>query len=62
MTNWLNNTKPTRANVRHRLQAAIDALDGAEHLRKVGDHDKRVGVKIRNARAWAESALDKMKR
>lgn len=57
---WSAKTKATPANIRKRIDAAIEALDGATTLLdKSGDTSRRsvkIGAEIRNARAWAVSA------
>jgi hypothetical protein len=61
---WSPKTKPTLANVRKRLKAAVEALDGAETLLK--NHPRagsaklgRVVTHIRHARGWVDEAIVK---
>jgi hypothetical protein len=56
---WSTTARPTPANAKRRLFAAIDALSAADSLilRMPG----RPGLaETRNARAWAESAVKKL--
>lgn len=56
---WRPNAQPTRANVKKRLFAAIDALASADHLISQMK-DKGALTATRNARAWANDAIKKL--
>lgn len=59
---WSAKTKPTSANIRKRIDAAIDALDAAKELLgasgESGQRANRLRANISNARAWAYSASE----
>lgn len=57
MTAWSTKTKPTPANIRKRINAALDALDGARALaEKHPSLGKKLATPIKNAEAWARDA------
>jgi hypothetical protein len=58
MTAWSDKTKPTPANIRKRLAAAYDALEGAQALIDAsGETYIRTGRHIHQAKAWARDAI-----
>lgn len=58
---WSPKTKPTSANIRKRLVAAIEALDGAEALLEAsgekGSRARSIRAHIKNARAWVHGGI-----
>lgn len=55
---WKGNAKPTPANVRKRLYAAIEALEAAEELAAKNPRLSKIPSRARNAAAWARDALN----
>lgn len=53
---WSSKTKPTPANIRKRIDAAIEALAGAELLMKNHGKMKVAIQQSEHARAWASSS------
>lgn len=60
---WDSRTKPTPANIRLRIQAAVEAMEGAEALlrKREGDapsirRDTKALKELGHAKAWAKSA------
>lgn len=55
---WAKNAKPTPANIRKRLAAAVAALESAEELatRNGSKLMRKVAKEAKNGRAWADSA------
>ena len=49
---WSPKTKPTAANIRKRLQAALDALEGAETLCAAHGRMATTMTAIRHAKSW----------
>jgi hypothetical protein len=67
MTTWSSKTKPTPANIRHRISAAQEAIDGALDLLKKNDRlwpndakGKRYAAPLLNAYAWLQDAQRKL--
>jgi hypothetical protein len=53
---WSSKTNPTVGNVRTRIKAAIDALEGAIVLAEKHGDVKSALMAVRQARAWAIDA------
>lgn len=53
---WSDKTKPTPANVRKRLSAALEALEGARVLAEKHGRMPAAMTRIRNAAEWALDA------
>jgi len=57
---WSDKTKPTPANIRKRLDAALEALEAAADLAaRHPSMGKKLQVPIKHARAWAADARGK---
>jgi hypothetical protein len=69
LTRWSSKTKPTPANIRHRIAAAQEAIDGALDLLKKNDRlwpddarGRRFGVPLVNASAWLQDAQRRLQK
>jgi hypothetical protein len=67
MTRWSSKTKPTPANIRHRIAAAQEAIDGAMDLLKKNDRlwpndtkGRKYAVPLVNAQAWLQDVQRKL--
>ncbi len=60
---WRSNTKPTAANIRKRIDAAILAIEAADVLLAAhGSLSPAVSKELGHARAWALSARRRTER
>lgn len=61
---WRSTTKPTPANIRKRIDSAIEALDAAVVLADKAGITGRGGpiIALANARAWLNDASNKTRK
>lgn len=56
---WSNKTQPTRANIKKRLHAALEALVAADDL--IAHTNERAALTAsRNAQAWVRDGIRKL--